>query len=532
MPRDDKSQVQRHRSLVRKILDNPNLPAYIAHLESPILNRLINYVGKEDAQELIAHATPEQVKDLIEVDVFSNSAPGREEQFDPDRFLEWLVLFEDLGPGFLAEKVVGLGEGILALTLDKHVVVVDVTRVGVTDNHFEAVAIETFANYGVLPKDEDSWPQLREILTLVWDADPDFIETVLARCCQRRSLMSEQTHIAGNDTLDVDVAFEREGSRRAKGFVTPLSAAVFLGEAKGASIEDLLIGVTYDPVTAMHLRAIRAQRAARGEVHQRSADQREMAKSDAEPGNIEDLLVEAKVLRPSAATSLLSGPRRETDLELRSLMRALGDRDHEALEQRFDEILFLANTLVAGTSFQGRVFTEAEAVQCVYATANLGITFCREEEPFDDDSTMLRTFLEMPPGLIKAFRIGYHLIGQLPFKAIVALVRLLSSTRAQRTLRSHRWLQERIAEDLEIESLRHGVTFDHIAKAKEVLVMMATLFDATTCEQLRIICDPVPCMPRSLESGAQGLTVNRATRYIRTPGDLARILGFLDAVEI
>lgn len=531
MSRDENPRADSHRNLVRRILDNPRLPACIARLEAPALDRLIRYVGKEDAQELIAHATAAQVRALVEVDAWHNDRPGGEERFEPGTFLEWLALFEDMGPKFLAEKVGELGSELFALALDRYAVVVDITTVGVMGD------FENFADFGVLPKDEDEWPPIRALLTEIWNEDPDFVEAALAHCCQRRSLLAEKTHIVANDTLERDIAGDRDDRRRAEGYVTPLSASVFLGEAKGTPIGELLISVAYDPATAIQLRAMRARMgrhsadaAVPGAGSARDGGTTPADAADAGDAGLRELgELMAEAVSGSPAAKSIEGPRKKEETLLRRLLRRLGETDSEASEARMSETVYLANILMAGTSIQGARFTETEALKCVYATCNLGIVYCLEEEPFVTEQAMLASFLESEPGMIKAFKLGYHLIGRLPYKAIVAVVRELTTTRAQRRLKRHQWLHRQIAQGLDLDDLREGVRAEHLEKAKDVLDLLEALYDPIMCEQLRVICDPVPCFPKSLEpSAGSRLTVDRARRYIENPRDLRVLLEFLE----
>ena len=541
MPQNDKDGVNRKSNLVRRILDNPELPAYIKQLEPGSLHRLVQFIGKEDAEALIVHASPTQLQELVEADAWQADAPGAEEAFDPAKFLEWLALFDEMGSAFLCEKLQALGSDHFALALDHHVVVVDITSVGVMGD------VETFGTFGVLAKDEESWPPLRALLTDIWDEDADFVESALRLCCQRRSMLAENTHIAGNDTLYTDVSAGRDARRQRQGYVTPLSASVFLGETMGMALDELIISVAYDPVTAMQLRAIRARKAPAASGPPSSpgpdvpgqdnpeapAPGEQASQSGADFTDIEALMKEAEVIAAPTGTRLLGGPSGRADLSLRDWLRHLGESNAQALETRMEEIVYLSNILVAGTSIQGAAFTEAEAAQCVYATCNLGIDYCLTEAPFDDEQAMLATFLESEPGMIKAFRIGYHLIAQLPFKAIVALVRSLTSTRAQRRMHGHPWIQQQVADALDFHDLSDGIRAEHIGRVKEILELLETIFEPGLCEQLRIICDPLPCVPKSLEADAgPQLRVNRARRYIRDTRDLRQLLEFLDQLDI
>lgn len=518
-------------ALLRQLLDNPHLPAYIANLDTPTLHKLVSEIGKEDAQELIAFATPAQVKDLIETEAWQPETPGAEEKFDPARFLEWLTLWEDMDESFLTDQLRGIGSDLFALALDAYTVVIDIHAVGLSGD------ADVFSNYAVLPKDDSSWPTMQHLLSVVWDEDPDFIESALATCCRQRSLLSENTTIAASDVLETDVASDRDQHRQSLGHVTPLSASVFLGAARTASIDDLIIDVAYDPIAASYLasaRKLRQEDDPGDATDSNGAREQPDTQTEDESGRqaISALLASVNISPAAPSARLLAGPGAAGELYLKEALRSLGERNAEAMALRLDEIVYLANILVAGTTVQGGQFSEAEAVKCVYATCNLGITYCLEEDPFDEEARMRSAFLEEEPGLIKAFRIGYHLIGQLPHKAIVAMVRELSSKPVQGHLRNHPWVQEQIGHELALSDLGAELDHERLEKVRSLIDTLALVFDSNACEQLRAMIDPVPCFPRSLEMNAPPqIRVNKRKRYLREPRDLRGLLTFLDDLE-
>src|SRR5690606_23109307 len=75
----------------------------------------------------------------------------------------------------------------------------------------------------------------------------------------RRSLLVDKTYIAGNDTLEHNLSGARDRRRRDHGYITPEDAAAFLHKERSSTLEQLMIEVRYDPLTALHLAAMTRQ---------------------------------------------------------------------------------------------------------------------------------------------------------------------------------------------------------------------------------------------------------------------------------
>lgn len=516
-------------ALINKLLENPQFPVYVQTLEPQILNKLVQRVGKEDAQALLTWATDEQIQDLIETDTWRSRKPGEEEQFDPEQFLEWLELWTDMGPDFLTAKLRALGSELFAYTLQRYVVVVDLEEVGVSGD------VDTFRNFGVMPKSEDNWPLLLRLLIEVWDEDEDFLEECLARCCQRRSLVVEKTYITDNESLQFDVAGNRDRHRRKRGYVTSVSAAAFLAQARDTAMEKLLIEVAYDPFTSVHLRQI-ARRAA-ATVHTptmpansqtTSVEQMEASVTGQDWQELETLVSALSASDETPAARLLLGSDSGSELYLKQQLRAIGMQSPEALVARQNEIIYIANILMEGASMQGRCLNEQEAGLCANAAANLGLMYCVFEEAWDEESAILHALLQETPGLIKAFRIGYHLLCQLPLQIMAALQRELASPKARRRLRRDPWIEQQVNDTLRAMHQATVTGVEALDKVNALLEPLSLIADNTILQQLCILNDVLPRFPESLEADAvKGVHVNRKSRFIETPADLQQIHTFL-----
>src|SRR5207247_8730295 len=114
-PRDGGSVDHR----LARLLDTPFLARVVPHLAPETLHQLIHYRGLEACGELVTSATPAQLTSLLDLDLWRRAQPGRDEQFNVDRFGEWLEVLADTGDSVAARTVAAL---------DKHLVIVGLCR--------------------------------------------------------------------------------------------------------------------------------------------------------------------------------------------------------------------------------------------------------------------------------------------------------------------------------------------------------------------------------------------------------------------
>src|SRR6187431_2494305 len=102
-----------------RLLDAPFLARVVPHLAPETLHQLIQYRGLDACGELVTSATPAQLTSLLDLDLWRHAQPGHDEQFDVDRFGEWLEVLVDTGDSVAARTVA---------TLDKQLVIVGLCR--------------------------------------------------------------------------------------------------------------------------------------------------------------------------------------------------------------------------------------------------------------------------------------------------------------------------------------------------------------------------------------------------------------------
>jgi len=114
--RGDQSSIE-HR--LARLLDAPFLARVVPHLAPETLHQLVRYRGLDACSELVTSATPAQLTSLLDLDLWRRAQPGRDEQFDVDRFGEWLEVLADAGDSIAARTVAAL---------DKHLVIAGLCR--------------------------------------------------------------------------------------------------------------------------------------------------------------------------------------------------------------------------------------------------------------------------------------------------------------------------------------------------------------------------------------------------------------------
>ena len=97
------------RGLLDRILNTPSLEQVVPRLRPDLLHRVIQACGLEDCGEIVALATPEQLARIFDLDLWRAARPGRDEQFDADRFGVWIEALAESGAAVAAQKLECLG---------------------------------------------------------------------------------------------------------------------------------------------------------------------------------------------------------------------------------------------------------------------------------------------------------------------------------------------------------------------------------------------------------------------------------------
>jgi Family of unknown function (DUF6178) len=385
-PRDTGSV---HDKLAR-LLDTPHLARVVPHLAPEALHQLIRHRGLDACGDLVVAMTPEQLTSVFDLDLWRSRQPGRSEQFDEDRFGEWLELLTDTGDSG-ARTVATIDENIVIAGLSRYIRIFDPATFEPTapsddapmdtdETSFAGPECEV-GGYLVRAKRTDAWDAIVTLLLALEADHRDYFHAVMQGC---RRLSNSTPEIDGLDDLLMvpeqqlhDVALERERRRTQQGYSTPADARAFLEMARRPRHQRPDAEPSINPIVAAYFRAADEVEPAAD----RNARPQERALESPMPADVPesidtvlDLLAEAGLM-PERPRALLEGtadrPSRLT--HMRRLMAYLRDTDDTAYFRRSRELAFLANTLMAGCSVQGRSFTAQEASDAAVGICNLGL---------------------------------------------------------------------------------------------------------------------------------------------------------------
>ena len=420
--------------LLLRILDRPELLAAVRELPAPVLGRLIDRVGLEDAGELVALASSEQLQGVFDQDLWRAAAPGEDETFQPERFALWLEILFEGGEDFLIEQLCALPRDLLALAVHRLLLVVDMDALGRRfsepgedferiERALDAALFDEWQEFRLLARDSMHWDVVWAALLALDRDHHELLRAILEQCCALSSEYSDERGglyavLTSAEMLEGDVAGEREDRRAAEGFVAPADARSFLELARrGERLE------TRDPMTTAFFRALANEKPARlggGAL----ATSTQPARPSADVSKLLELLEDVAVVearRQPPMMALAAGPSAAKDrgkraggerskpmaveppvLLLQAALAELRLRAPEPFAQRIEELGYLANVLIAGS--RGRRPRPVEALEQAIAVCNCGL-----ERALGADRALARAveLLENSPA-DQLFRRGYR----------------------------------------------------------------------------------------------------------------------------
>jgi hypothetical protein len=357
-----------------------------------MLHRVIQSCGLEDCGELVALATPDQLKAVFDLDLWRTGQPGLDEQFDADRFGVWLEVLMESGARIAAQKLADMDVDLVIAALAQHALVFDPAAVSPsapTDGE-EVAAVRTLddelscdvGGYLVVGRRTGWWDAIVAVLVVLDEEHHDYFDRVMRGC---RSLSNSRPEVDGlhdlltdREQVMFDLAFDRERRREKQGYVTPAQARAFLQMSR-----QLRLGHDTsppgNPVARAYFRAIEWTTAAdanSGSNRVPAASGELPAPGDSADGvaAVVDVLLEAGVLTQQPR-ALLDGPQGHAPrlARIRAHMQFARESDCDAYSMRSQEFAYLANTIAAGCSIQARPFTAQEASDAAVAVCNLGL---------------------------------------------------------------------------------------------------------------------------------------------------------------
>ena len=233
-----------------RVRGSARLERLVPRLPPEILHQTIQRSGLEGCADIVALATPEQLAQVFDIDLWRSAEPGVEETFDADRFGIWIEVLMDAGGAVAAEKLMGVDANLVIAALAQHMRVFD--RAAVARDGVE------IGGYLIEPKRMASWDAIVALLLHLDSEHRVYFNRVMGGC---RRLSNAGFEVDGlHDLLDeaeqhlFDVASAREERREQHGYVTPPQAHAFLQLARERPADDG--GLARNPVAISYFRAL------------------------------------------------------------------------------------------------------------------------------------------------------------------------------------------------------------------------------------------------------------------------------------
>jgi hypothetical protein len=361
-------------SLLGQMLDDPQLAPQLQALPAPVLRQVILQIGLEDAGELVALSSLEQLREVFDEDLWRRPQPGQDDAFDAARFCTWLEVLLEAGDAFVADRLAELSEDFLVFAFSRLLRALDTAEVaasiadddeaGLIDKVLEAEGCQELGDYLIVARIESGWDTVWTTLVALDDRHPELLRAVLHRCWLATREQAEGAGgiyavLTGEEQLLEDARAEREERRAAGGYVSPADARAFLGLARHAPA-----GPETDPITRAYFRELRLVPVAPGLAGGGSRASRSAP--------LRRLLAEAGAL-PVPEDAAPPG-----DSLFRSTVAELAGSNPQAHQRVVEELAYLANVLVAGDT--SRAWQPVEAAERVLELCDAGLRAVLERE--------------------------------------------------------------------------------------------------------------------------------------------------------
>ena len=406
---------QRRRSLLARVLDEPDVVTLVRTLDARDLGALIRHVGLEDAGEIVALATSEQIVKVLDEDLWRSERPGEDEAFDAQRFELWLTVLLEAGEDELAARVTALPEELVFLGMHRLVLVLDLEAVGdevralderegdLVEKALEGCYGEELEGFRIVSRRPDGWDAIWTLLLALDKTHHEYLARLLERLCAASSDIIEESGglyhaLSSAETLASDAEADREDRRAAQGYVAAASARSFLALARTTDVDAVLAEVRRDPVTSAYFREL--DRSAH--VAKSTKDVAPARPLAALLGEIGAPVAEQRAL--PAALALEGAPSRS---RFRDALHQLAAHDALAHGRRVEELAYLVQVLMAGGVHEGRAYTPLAATEAVVAACEVGLA--RASSRIAEDVNVLadRTADQL-------FRIGWKITQSMP----------------------------------------------------------------------------------------------------------------------
>ncbi len=368
----------RMRSLIARLIDDPELARTVRALPHSEFTSLIAKIGVEDAGEIIAFASTDQLVAAFDEELFVNDRPGEREAFSTDRFVTWLEVLLEAGDAAVARRITELSDDFVVHAVNSLLLVLDLDALNMrmgegdqaafyADKALESALAEEIDGYLLVARRHDGWDAALSLILALDQNHRHYLERILDHCVRISrdyvddlDLLTEL--LTAGESLAEDVEAEREERRAGLGYVAARDAAAFLTLARSPFTEEI-DQAPRDAVTRAYFRYLSRPDGIP------SALPRSVS-SGGHNGSSETLRSFAVLpLQPSDADSVA---REDPLTPFIEAMRQLQQTEPTVFQQRMEEVAYLANVIASGASRDHRRFRPSEAAETAILTAALG----------------------------------------------------------------------------------------------------------------------------------------------------------------
>ena len=367
-------------TLLARLIEAPDLVQQVRALPNPVFAAVVRQLGVEDAGELVALATTEQLVAAFDEDLFVNTDPGERERFSVTRFVTWLEVILEAGDEAAADRVIELSEDFVVQALSSIMLVFDVDSLAerlrandpsaeAADRALENTYTEQFDGYFLVSRVEAGWDAAFALIVALDHTHRDHLIQILDRCVAVASgymddLDALSEVLSSSESLADDVEGDRQERRARRGYVDPLDAKSFLALARLAA--DERTDEKRDAITRAYL-----------------SDQPATVPLAMGRGDSAKLREQLAIACMDAETSSRFSGEIVSDDEPESIVAALqslASDDPARFDERMRELAYLANVLLAGASIDGHRLRPADATDVSVQTVALGAALVAYEQ--------------------------------------------------------------------------------------------------------------------------------------------------------
>jgi hypothetical protein len=187
--------------------------------------------------------TPAQLTAVLDFDLWHAGRPGSDEQFDPERFGDWIELLAEAGPAVASRTVASIETPLAIAGLSVFIRVLDAAAVGSPASDgvlsdapgFSGLACD-IGGYLVRARRSDAWDAIVALLVALDAGYPDRFQAVMRGC---RELSHSAPELDGLDALLTlpeqrlfDLSSAREARRLQSGYAAAADARAFLARGQ------------------------------------------------------------------------------------------------------------------------------------------------------------------------------------------------------------------------------------------------------------------------------------------------------------